>query len=151
MPGILAQGRIGLIKGLAVCQRADDGQVVGAGATERRAALELLRVQLVGVQTADQVTGDFLEHLQIAQMLGGARRQVVTVEVKAGAQGVFAQSRRGDVTFGTHHRGQALAFSRLRQTGDLPANALERQVGTLGKALDLCGTGQDHHRCTGQQ
>ncbi|MNF54104.1 hypothetical protein D3C84_355230 [compost metagenome] len=150
MPGILAQGRIGLIKGLAVCQRADDGQVVGAGATERRAALELLRVQLVGMQATDQVTGDFPEHVQVAQVFSGAGCQVVTVEVEAGAQGVFAQPRRGDVTFGAHHRGQALAFSRLWQTGDLPANALERQVGTLGKALDLCGTGQDHHRCTGQ-
>ncbi|MOA22507.1 hypothetical protein D3C78_1430660 [compost metagenome] len=40
---------------------------------------------------------------------------------------------------------------RLRQAGDLPANAFERQPGTLGETLDVRSTGEDHHGCAGKQ
>ena len=83
-------------------------------------------------------------------MLGDCRRQVVTLEVEAGAQGVFAEARRGHIAFGTDHGGQRLAVWGLRQAGDLPANALEGQLGAEREPLDLGRAGQHHHRGAGQ-
>ncbi|MNN88772.1 hypothetical protein D3C81_2064980 [compost metagenome] len=59
-------------------------------------------------------------------MFGGGRRQVIAVEVETGAERVFAQTGRRNVAFGADHSGQCLAFCGFGETGDLPANALER-------------------------
>ncbi|MNX91283.1 hypothetical protein D3C86_1233570 [compost metagenome] len=84
-------------------------------------------------------------------MLIEGRGQVIALEVEAGAECVFTQSSRRDITVGADDGGQALALRGLRQPGDLATNAFERQFGTLWKTLDLGGTGQDHHGGTGQQ
>ncbi|RMT91786.1 hypothetical protein ALP39_200487 [Pseudomonas marginalis pv. marginalis] len=64
---------------------------------------------------------------------------------------MFPQACGRHVAFGAHHRGQRGAGGGLRQAGDLPTDALERQLGAGGKALDLRGARQHHHWCSGQQ
>jgi len=91
LTGVLAQRGVGLVEEGAIGQRPDNRQVVRAGAAEPGAAFELIGGQCVGVQAVGQVDGDFLQHLQVADMLGDCRCQVVTLEVEAGAQGVLAE------------------------------------------------------------
>ena len=62
-------------------------------------------------------------------MFGGGRGQVIGVEIETGAQGVFTQASGRDITFGADHGAQRLAFRGLRQSGDLPTNTFEWQLG----------------------
>ncbi|MNH95388.1 hypothetical protein D3C73_480290 [compost metagenome] len=95
--------------------------------------------------------GNLFEHGQVAQVFCRGRCQVIALEIETGPQGVFAQTGGGDIAFGTHHGAQGLALRSLRQAGDLPANALERQLGALGEALDFSRTGEHHHGGAGKQ
>ncbi len=133
MPGIFAQRGIGLGEGGLFGQRSDDRQVVGAGAAECRAPFKLLRVQVWNMQTGDQISGDFLEQRQVAEVFGDGRGQLIAFEIEAGAECVFAQACGCYITFSADDGRQALAFRGLRQPGDLPANAFEGQVGAVWK------------------
>ena len=133
-----------------VRQRADDGQVIRAGATERGPALEGVRVELLVTEAMGQIRGYFLQQVKVALMAFGGGAQVFVMEVEAGAQGMFPQSTGGNIAFGTDHCFQHGAVWCLRQLGDLPANALERQAAAGREAFDLGCTRQDHHRRAGQ-
>lgn len=102
---------------------------------ETRRALQGVWGQAVGAQALGQVRGNLLQQRQVTGMLGSGRRQVITLEIKAGAQGVFAQADRRDIAFGTDHRGQRLAVGGLRQPGDLPANTFKGSSALAAKRL----------------
>ncbi|MNY12421.1 hypothetical protein D3C86_1455010 [compost metagenome] len=95
--------------------------------------------------------GNLFEHGQVAQVFCRGRCQIIALEIETGPQGVFTQARGGDIAFGTHHGTQGLALRGLRQAGNLPANALERQPGALGETLDFSRTGEHHHGSIGKQ
>ncbi|MNP31084.1 hypothetical protein D3C76_1241900 [compost metagenome] len=101
-------------------------------------------MQRVGSEPSDQIQRDLFEHLQVAEVFGSGRGQVVVVEIETRPQGMFTQACRRDVAFGAHHGTQRLACRGLGQAGDLSANALERQPAAVGESLDLGGAGQHH-------
>ncbi|MNR32038.1 hypothetical protein D3C85_1495920 [compost metagenome] len=107
-------------------------------------------MQGVRVEPCNQVRRDFLKHFQVAEMFGSRGGQVLTIKIKTGPQGMFAQSCRCDITFGTDHRAQAATCSSLGQAGDLSANAFEGQPTAKGESLDFGRTGQHDNRCLGQ-
>ena len=106
--------------------------------------------QAVGTQALQQVGRHLAQHLQVAAVFGGRGREVLIVEVKTGAQGVFAKPGRRDVALGTDHRGQRFTRAGLRQPSDLPTDALERYVCTEGETLDLRSPCEHHDTGAGQ-
>ncbi len=83
-------------------------------------------------------------------MFGEGRRQVFALEVEAGAEGVFVATRRCDVALGADHGAQRPALRGGRQAGDLPANALQRQLGGGREVADVGGGGEDREWRAGQ-
>ncbi|MDT4840890.1 hypothetical protein FQZ97_747270 [compost metagenome] len=78
-------------------------------------------------------------------MFSGRGGQVGTVEVEAGAEGVFAIPRWRHIAFGADHGGEIRALGGGRQPADLSADAFQLQVRGLGEAQHLGGAGQHHH------
>ncbi|MCR3803779.1 aldehyde dehydrogenase family protein, partial [Pseudomonas aeruginosa] len=60
-------------EGRALGQRAYQGQVVGAGAAECRAAFQALQRQVVGAQALQQIGGYFPQQFEVALVFGDVR------------------------------------------------------------------------------
>ncbi|MNN86330.1 hypothetical protein D3C81_2037370 [compost metagenome] len=103
MPGILAQGDVGVGESLAIGHGADNRQVVGAGAAKGRATFKCFRLQGVCAKPSNQVLRNFFKHVQVAGMFGCRWRQVIVVEIETGAQRVLTQPGRRDIPFGADH------------------------------------------------
>lgn len=84
MARVFAQRVKGVSKGWVIRQRADNRQVVGAGAAECGATVQRLRGERVSVQALRQVGGDLLQQGQVAGVFGGRRGQVIALEVETG-------------------------------------------------------------------
>ena len=136
---------------MRIHHRADQRQVVRAGAAKGGAALQLCRVEVCDVQRFAQCGRDLPQHAEVVGMLVRAQVKIVTLEIEAGAQGVLIAARRGDVALGAQHGLHASAGGGGGQAGDLAADALELEVRGGGEVADLAGGAQDGDRGGGQQ
>ncbi|MNJ50403.1 hypothetical protein D3C77_456750 [compost metagenome] len=92
LTGILGQDGILLVEQLPLSQGADDRQIVWTGAAKGCTALQGMWVNMVGVEAFGEVAGNFIEQMQVTDVLFNGGGCVQAMEVEAGAQGVFATS-----------------------------------------------------------